>query len=317
MALLPHPASSFLLARPRPARRHQAASTPRWPRASASSTTAPNAAPPRGHPASAAWSRRAGEPGEDRGGRGRRSTSAPRPLVILVRMRPDEIMAQQGKNWDYDGHLCYSKICTHVGCPAALYEQKTHHMLCPCHQSTFDLADGGKRRVRTGRPAAAPARDRRRRGGILGRAQATSPSPSARASGSADDAARRTAPQRDGRPLATPIGDGAAGYLDDRIGVAKFLKKHLQQGLPRPLVVHARRDRALQLHHAAADRHVPVAVLQAVDGRGRLPRLVRPAQRHPDVRGLRLDAAHQLRRPRRSADAADPPLGGAAVRRRR
>jgi ubiquinol-cytochrome c reductase iron-sulfur subunit len=64
--------------------------------------------------------------------------------VVLVRLRPEEIVAQQGPNWDYQGILCYSKICTHVGCPTALYEQKTHHLLCPCHQSTFDLADAGK-----------------------------------------------------------------------------------------------------------------------------------------------------------------------------
>jgi ubiquinol-cytochrome c reductase iron-sulfur subunit len=47
-------------------------------------------------------------------------------------------------NWGVDGILCYSKICTHVGCPISLYEQITHHVLCPCHQSTFDLADNGK-----------------------------------------------------------------------------------------------------------------------------------------------------------------------------
>ena len=63
--------------------------------------------------------------------------------VVLVRIRPEEIRAQQGKNWDYQGILCYSKICTHVGCPTALYDQKSHHLLCPCHQSTFDLADAG------------------------------------------------------------------------------------------------------------------------------------------------------------------------------
>ena len=47
-----------------------------------------------------------------------------------------------------------------------------------------------------------------------------------------------------------------------------------------------------------------------------LPGLLRPAARRPDVRGLRLDAAHLLRRPRRPADAADAPLGGDALRRR-
>lgn len=63
--------------------------------------------------------------------------------IILVRMQPDEIRAQQGEGWDYQGILAYSKICTHVGCPISLYEQRTHHLLCPCHQSTFDLADAG------------------------------------------------------------------------------------------------------------------------------------------------------------------------------
>jgi len=66
--------------------------------------------------------------------------------IILVRMAPDEIVSQQapeGETWDYQGILAFSKICTHVGCPIALYEQRTHHLLCPCHQSTFDLADSG------------------------------------------------------------------------------------------------------------------------------------------------------------------------------
>jgi ubiquinol-cytochrome c reductase iron-sulfur subunit len=40
--------------------------------------------------------------------------------------------------------VAYSKICTHVGCPVALYEQQTHHLLCPCHQSTFDLTQNCK-----------------------------------------------------------------------------------------------------------------------------------------------------------------------------
>jgi ubiquinol-cytochrome c reductase iron-sulfur subunit len=65
--------------------------------------------------------------------------------VIVVRIKPSEIQTPPGReNWGVDGILCYSKICTHVGCPISLYEQTTHHVLCPCHQSTFDLADGAK-----------------------------------------------------------------------------------------------------------------------------------------------------------------------------
>ncbi|HET6562772.1 MAG TPA: Rieske 2Fe-2S domain-containing protein [Marmoricola sp.] len=65
--------------------------------------------------------------------------------IIVVRMQPDEITPAAGReNWGVGGILAYSKICTHVGCPISLWEQQTHHLLCPCHQSTFDLADNGK-----------------------------------------------------------------------------------------------------------------------------------------------------------------------------
>ena len=40
--------------------------------------------------------------------------------------------------------MAYSKICTHVGCPVGLYRQTTHALLCPCHQSTFDVLDGAR-----------------------------------------------------------------------------------------------------------------------------------------------------------------------------
>ena len=83
-----------------------------------------------------------GEVEEEAGNLNARAKAA----IILVRMRPDEIVSQQapsGETWDYEGILAFSKICTHVGCPIALYEQRTHHLLCPCHQSTFDLADSG------------------------------------------------------------------------------------------------------------------------------------------------------------------------------
>ncbi|MFT3872217.1 MAG: Rieske 2Fe-2S domain-containing protein [Nocardioides sp.] len=65
--------------------------------------------------------------------------------VILLRMDPADNKPGPGRDdWAVDGIVCYSKICTHVGCPISLNERTTHHLLCPCHQSTFDLADAGK-----------------------------------------------------------------------------------------------------------------------------------------------------------------------------
>lgn len=65
--------------------------------------------------------------------------------VLVMRLRPEDLIeADDKKDWSYDGIVAYSKICTHVGCPVALYEQQTHHLLCPCHQSQFDVSEGAK-----------------------------------------------------------------------------------------------------------------------------------------------------------------------------
>ena len=66
-------------------------------------------------------------------------------VVLLVRLDPRDLNVRpERESWSYEGIVAYSKICTHVGCPVALYEQQTHHLLCPCHQSTFDVADEAK-----------------------------------------------------------------------------------------------------------------------------------------------------------------------------
>lgn len=65
--------------------------------------------------------------------------------ALLIRMRPEELQPVQGReNWSVDGHIVYSSICTHLGCPVKLYEQQTHNLFCPCHQSTFDASRGSK-----------------------------------------------------------------------------------------------------------------------------------------------------------------------------
>lgn len=64
--------------------------------------------------------------------------------LMIVRIQPDEIKDKRELDWSHQGIVAFSKICTHVGCPISLYEQQTHHVLCPCHQSTFDLSDGAR-----------------------------------------------------------------------------------------------------------------------------------------------------------------------------
>jgi ubiquinol-cytochrome c reductase iron-sulfur subunit len=64
--------------------------------------------------------------------------------AIIIKFQPGELQPPTVMNWTVDGIVAYSKICTHVGCPVALYEQTTRHILCPCHQSTFNAPRGAQ-----------------------------------------------------------------------------------------------------------------------------------------------------------------------------
>ncbi len=73
------------------------------------------------------------------------------PLVV-VRLDPSELeLPPERSDWAPQGILAYSKICTHAGCAIALYRtprfaaaEPGPALVCPCHYSTFNPADGGK-----------------------------------------------------------------------------------------------------------------------------------------------------------------------------
>ncbi len=72
------------------------------------------------------------------------STDALSPtLLINVGDAPFEI-PQERVGWNIGGLVAFSKICTHAGCPASLYNVLTHQLICPCHQSTFDVLEDCK-----------------------------------------------------------------------------------------------------------------------------------------------------------------------------
>ena len=48
------------------------------------------------------------------------------------------------ETWAPEGYVAYSKVCTHAGCPVGLYQQDIQRLLCPCHQSTFEVLDGAR-----------------------------------------------------------------------------------------------------------------------------------------------------------------------------
>ena len=76
-------------------------------------------------------------------------TDASSPTLI-IRLKPGQkIRARKGQaGWGWPSanpeFVAFSKICTHAGCPASLYEQQTSRLLCPCHQSQFEVLQDAK-----------------------------------------------------------------------------------------------------------------------------------------------------------------------------
>ena len=78
-------------------------------------------------------------------------TDAADSQVVLLHLNSELFTRQPGReSWSPEGFVAYSRVCTHAGCAVAQYEDEDHVLLCPCHQSTFDVLHGA-------RPVSGPA----------------------------------------------------------------------------------------------------------------------------------------------------------------
>lgn len=63
--------------------------------------------------------------------------------TMLLRASSAPFTTMPGReSWTPLGYVAYSKMCTHAGCPVGLYMEQTQQMLCPCHQSLFNVLAG-------------------------------------------------------------------------------------------------------------------------------------------------------------------------------
>jgi ubiquinol-cytochrome c reductase iron-sulfur subunit len=69
--------------------------------------------------------------------------------VILLRLGnqgpldpPYKLEPPGRTDWTVQGYVAYSKMCTHLGCPVGLYQEQTQQLVCPCHQSIFNVNAG-------------------------------------------------------------------------------------------------------------------------------------------------------------------------------
>lgn len=69
----------------------------------------------------------------------------PNAAALLIRVDPTALRLEgEAASWAPDGYVAYSKICTHAGCPVGLYRASQHTLICPCHQSEFDVLEGAR-----------------------------------------------------------------------------------------------------------------------------------------------------------------------------
>jgi ubiquinol-cytochrome c reductase iron-sulfur subunit len=60
--------------------------------------------------------------------------------TVLLRVPPNVLQVAAGReDWSPQGYVAFSKVCTHAGCPVGLYRASAYELLCPCHQSVFDV----------------------------------------------------------------------------------------------------------------------------------------------------------------------------------
>lgn len=73
------------------------------------------------------------------------SDDADAPTLLIRTRRNRDFDVRDGREgWTVEGLVAYSKLCTHTGCPVGLYQAEEGLLLCPCHQSTFDVYDGAR-----------------------------------------------------------------------------------------------------------------------------------------------------------------------------
>jgi ubiquinol-cytochrome c reductase iron-sulfur subunit len=71
------------------------------------------------------------------------AVGSPDSQTLLIHVPPEVLhLPPEHAGWAPEGFVAFSKVCTHAGCPVGLYRATERMLICPCHQSTFDVPAG-------------------------------------------------------------------------------------------------------------------------------------------------------------------------------
>ncbi len=223
---------------------------------------------------------------------------AERAQTVLIRVKEHLLQLPEDRaTWAPGGYVAYSRVCTHAGCPVGEFEAEQSVLLCPCHQSTFDVLRAA---APTGGPAARPL-------------------PQLPLYADADGTlACRWRVHRAARPrllgnvmITETIARKVSRAIDSRLRAAKFVRSALNHVFPDHwsfmlgeialysfMVLVVTGTYLALFFHASSEKVIYHGSYHA-------------AGRPEDLRRLSLRAAHQFRCSGRSAGSANAPLGGA------
>ena len=63
--------------------------------------------------------------------------------VMVMRLDP-ATLSEKTAEGAAEGIVVYSAVCTHTGCDVSGWNNETNRLVCPCHESEFEVSDGAK-----------------------------------------------------------------------------------------------------------------------------------------------------------------------------
>ena len=63
--------------------------------------------------------------------------------VMVIRLDSEALSVKTARS-SADGIVAYSAVCSHTGCDISEWDTETQRLVCPCHDSEFEVTDGAR-----------------------------------------------------------------------------------------------------------------------------------------------------------------------------